>query len=164
MNRAVILAGGRGTRLRPYTMSLPKPLMPVDDTPILEIILRQLAHCGFDHVTLAVNHQAELLKAYFHDGSRWSLRVATALLMRCVAVEQFGNLAKATFHENFFHTAEIVFGGGDGGWRIIPSANQCLAENREWPRPRGAIVIRRFAARIFVAFITTTIRLAGIAQ
>src|SRR5205085_8597498 len=75
VNRAVILAGGRGTRLRPYTVSLPKPLMPVDDTPILEIILRQLAHCGFDHVTLAVNHQAELLKAYFHDGSRWSLRV-----------------------------------------------------------------------------------------
>jgi NDP-sugar pyrophosphorylase family protein len=79
VNRAVILAGGRGTRLRPYTVSLPKPLMPVDDTPILEIILRQLARCGFDHVTLAVNHQAELLKAYFHDGSRWNLRVDYSL-------------------------------------------------------------------------------------
>ena len=79
MTRAVILAGGRGTRLRPYTVSLPKPLMPIDDLPILEIIVRQLASHGFDHVTLAVNHQAELLKAYFQDGSRWNLRIDYSL-------------------------------------------------------------------------------------
>jgi NDP-sugar pyrophosphorylase family protein len=79
MTRAVILAGGRGTRLRPYTISLPKPLMPIDDAPILEIIIRQLAARGFDHVTLAVNHQAELLKAYFQDGRRWNLRIDYSL-------------------------------------------------------------------------------------
>lgn len=79
MSRAVILAGGRGTRLRPFTISLPKPLMPIVDQPILEIIIRQLAVQGFDHITLAVNHQAELLKAFFGDGSRWNVKVDYSL-------------------------------------------------------------------------------------
>jgi NDP-mannose synthase len=79
MTRAIILAGGRGTRLRPYTVSLPKPLMPIVDLPILEIIIRQLSRRGFDHITLAVNHQAELLKAYFNDGSRWQVRIDYSL-------------------------------------------------------------------------------------
>lgn len=75
MSRAVILAGGKGTRLRPYTVVLPKPLMPVGEYPILEVILRQLAVCGFDHITMAVNHQAELIKAFFGDGSKWNLKI-----------------------------------------------------------------------------------------
>src|ERR1043165_6164054 len=58
--RAVILAGGRGTRLRPYTVVLPKPLMPIGDYPILEVIVRQLARAGFSRITLAVNHQEVL--------------------------------------------------------------------------------------------------------
>ncbi len=73
--RAVLLAGGKGTRLRPYTVVLPKPLVPVGDYPILEIIVRQLAHDGFDHLTFAVNHQAELINAFFGDGSRWKIRI-----------------------------------------------------------------------------------------
>jgi NDP-sugar pyrophosphorylase family protein len=73
--RAVVLAGGRGTRLRPYTVVLPKPLMPVGDYPILEVIVRQLAGFGFDHVTLAVNHQAEIIKAFFQDGGKWGIRI-----------------------------------------------------------------------------------------
>ena len=77
--RAVILAGGLGTRLRPYTVSLPKPLMPIIDRPILEIIIRQLVRCGFDHLTLAVNHQADLLKAFFGDGSRWGVLIDYSL-------------------------------------------------------------------------------------
>jgi NDP-mannose synthase len=79
MARAVILAGGRGTRLRPFTISLPKPLMPIVDQPILEIIIRQLAGQGFNYITLAVNHQAELLKAFFGDGSRWSVKIDYSL-------------------------------------------------------------------------------------
>jgi NDP-sugar pyrophosphorylase family protein len=79
MKRAVILAGGRGTRLRPYTVSLPKPLMPVVDAPILEIIVKQLAARGFERITLAVNHQAELFKAYFTDGSKWGIRIDYSL-------------------------------------------------------------------------------------
>jgi NDP-sugar pyrophosphorylase family protein len=77
--RAVILAGGRGTRLRPYTVALPKPLMPVGDKAILEIILRQLKAAGFDHVTLAVNHQAEILMAVFGDGSKLSMTIDYSL-------------------------------------------------------------------------------------
>src|SRR3954463_15356694 len=77
--RAVILAGGKGTRLRPYTIVLPKPLMPVGEYSILEVIIRQLAHFGVDHIPLAVNHQAELLRAYFGDGSRWNVRIDHSL-------------------------------------------------------------------------------------
>ena len=77
--RAIVLAGGRGTRLRPYTVALPKPLMPVGEWPILEIIVRQLASQGFDHVSLAVNHQADLLRAYFGDGARWNVRIDYSL-------------------------------------------------------------------------------------
>jgi len=73
--RAVILAGGKGTRLRPYTWVLPKPLMPIGEYPILEIIIRQLAFYGFDHITLAVNHQAELIKAFFGTGENFGIRI-----------------------------------------------------------------------------------------
>ena len=78
-NRAVVLAGGRGTRLRPYTVVFPKPLMPLGDYPILEVIVRQLANDGFDHITLAVNHQAELIKAFFGTGDRWNVRIDYSL-------------------------------------------------------------------------------------
>ena len=73
--RAIILAGGKGARLRPYTVVLPKPLMPVGEYPVLEIIIRQLAFHGFDHITLTVNHQAEIIKAFFGDGSKWNLKI-----------------------------------------------------------------------------------------
>jgi NDP-mannose synthase len=77
--RAVILAGGIGSRLRPYTLSLPKPLLPVGDKPILEIIVQQLAKFGFNHLTMAVNHQAELFSAYFGDGRKWGVRITYSL-------------------------------------------------------------------------------------
>jgi NDP-mannose synthase len=73
--RAVILAGGLGTRLRPYTVVLPKPLMPIGDFPILEVVIRQLVNNGFDHITLAVNHQAALIRAFFGDGSDWNVLI-----------------------------------------------------------------------------------------
>jgi NDP-sugar pyrophosphorylase family protein len=74
--KAIILAGGKGTRLAPYTTVLPKPLMPIDDIPILEIVIRQLAHHGFKDITLAVGHLAELLMAYCRDGSQYNLRLS----------------------------------------------------------------------------------------
>jgi len=60
------MAGGRGTRLKPFTMVLPKALVPVGDTPILEILVRQLRHRGFDDLVLTVGYLGELLEAYFH--------------------------------------------------------------------------------------------------
>jgi len=77
--RAVILAGGKGTRLRPYTVVLPKPLMPIGDYPILEVIIRQLKGYGFTHITMAVNHQAEIIKAFFGDGSKWNIKIDYSL-------------------------------------------------------------------------------------
>jgi NDP-sugar pyrophosphorylase family protein len=77
--QAVILCGGKGKRLRPYTVVLPKPLMPVGEYPILEVIIRQLALQGFDQITLAVNHQAELITAFFGDGSKWNIPIDYSL-------------------------------------------------------------------------------------
>lgn len=74
--RAVILAGGKGTRLAPYTTVLPKPLMPIGDLPILEILLRRLERAGIRDVTLSVGYLSSLLEAYFGDGGRWGLRIA----------------------------------------------------------------------------------------
>ena len=59
--RVVILAGGKGTRLRPYTAVFPKPLIPIGDMPILEVVLRQLKSFGFRKITISVNHLADLL-------------------------------------------------------------------------------------------------------
>jgi NDP-sugar pyrophosphorylase family protein len=73
--RAVILAGGKGTRLKPYTITLPKPLVPVGDKPILELIIIQLERYGFNHITITVNHMAEIIKAFFGNGAKWNVKI-----------------------------------------------------------------------------------------
>ncbi len=73
--KAVILAGGKGTRLAPYTHILPKPMMPVGDRSILEVILGQFSRAGISEVTLAVGHLASLMQSYFGDGSRFNLKI-----------------------------------------------------------------------------------------
>ncbi len=73
--QAVILAGGKGTRLRPYTTVLPKPLMPLGDWPILEIILRQLHGMGVRRVILAVGYMGQLFRAFFENGERLGLEI-----------------------------------------------------------------------------------------
>lgn len=74
--QALILAGGKGARLRPYTTVLPKPLMPVGDYPILEIILRQLKHAGVTKIILAVGYMSQLFQAFFQDGGRYGLEIS----------------------------------------------------------------------------------------
>jgi NDP-sugar pyrophosphorylase family protein len=74
----VVLAGGKGTRLMPYTTSLPKPLVPVGEYPILDILLRQLARQGFRKITLAVGHLAGLIQAYFKEGRDWGVELSYA--------------------------------------------------------------------------------------
>ncbi|NJC98097.1 MAG: nucleotidyltransferase family protein, partial [Anaerolineae bacterium] len=73
--KAVVLAGGKGTRLAPYTKVLPKPLMPIGDMPILEVILRQMKMAGIHKVILTVGHLSELLRAFFQDGHQWGLQI-----------------------------------------------------------------------------------------
>ena len=73
--KAVVLAGGKGARLAPYTTILPKPLMPIDDMPILEVLLRQIKRSGITDVTLTVGHLSGLLKAFFQGGHQWGLNI-----------------------------------------------------------------------------------------
>src|SRR6202041_2770704 len=75
LKRAVILAGGEGTRLRPYTTVLPKPLMPIGDRPVLDIVVRQLKAHGFGGTAMATGHLAELIEAFFRDGSGYGIPV-----------------------------------------------------------------------------------------
>ncbi|NQU44110.1 NTP transferase domain-containing protein [bacterium] len=77
--RVVIMAGGQGARLRPYTTVLPKPLLPVGDRPVLEHVLGRVAKAGLRRVTVSVGHLAELIQAFFGDGSRWDLDIDYAI-------------------------------------------------------------------------------------
>ena len=71
----MILAGGKGTRLAPYTTVLPKPLMPIGDRAILDVVVRQLASYGYTRLTFAVGYLAHLIKAVFGDGSQWGVSI-----------------------------------------------------------------------------------------
>jgi NDP-sugar pyrophosphorylase family protein len=74
--KAVILAGGKGTRLAPYTTVFPKPLMPIDGMPILEVVVRQLAHFGIKELIFTVSRQSEpLLSAYFGNGRQFGVKI-----------------------------------------------------------------------------------------
>ena len=73
--RAIIQAGGKGTRMLPYTQVIPKPLLPVGGYPVIEILVRQLVDQGFDHITVTCGHLACLLRAFLGDGSRWGAKI-----------------------------------------------------------------------------------------
>jgi NDP-mannose synthase len=73
--RAVILAGGKGTRLHPYTTILPKPLMPICDMPILEVVIRQLRNAGIRNIAISVGYLASLIESYFGDGKKWDVNI-----------------------------------------------------------------------------------------
>ncbi len=75
IDRAVILAGGRGRRLAPYTFVIPKPIVPIGTTPILDIVLRQLAYYGFKRATIALGHMSEIVRAVAGDGSKHGLAI-----------------------------------------------------------------------------------------
>ena len=74
--KAVVLAGGKGTRLAPYTSILPKPLLPIGEMPILEVLLRQMKTVGIEDVVLTVGHLSELLRAFFQNGERLGINIA----------------------------------------------------------------------------------------
>lgn len=72
---AVIITGGKGTRLAPYTKVLPKGLLPVGDRPMLETIVLQLRSYGFTNITMACGYMADLIQTYFGDGSRFGVQI-----------------------------------------------------------------------------------------
>jgi NDP-sugar pyrophosphorylase family protein len=75
VTQAVIMAGGKGTRLHPYSALFPKPLMPLGDMPVLELLLRRMKNAGITDVILAVNHLGHLIEAFFGDGANLGLRI-----------------------------------------------------------------------------------------
>lgn len=68
--KAIILAGGKGTRLKPYTTVFPKPLVPIGDMPVLDIVVRQLYIYGFNDIVISVGYLSELIQAYFLNSSK----------------------------------------------------------------------------------------------
>ncbi|MDD5680405.1 MAG: sugar phosphate nucleotidyltransferase [Candidatus Omnitrophica bacterium] len=73
--KVIILAGGKGTRLKPYSISIPKPLVPMGEYPILEIVIRRFKKYGFNDIVLSVNHMSELIKSYFGDGKKLGVKL-----------------------------------------------------------------------------------------
>ena len=74
--RAIILAGGKGTRLQPYTAAIPKPLVPIGNNKvILEVIINQLSKQGFKHITITISHFGNLIMSYFGDGSKFGVKI-----------------------------------------------------------------------------------------
>lgn len=96
--RAIILAGGKGVRLRPFTTLIPKPLIPIEDIPITEILIGQLKYYGFNRVTLAVGYMAEMIKAYFKDGKKWQVKID--YVKEDKPLGTIGPLAKIKFKED----------------------------------------------------------------
>jgi len=74
--KAIVLAGGKGTRLAPYTKVLPKPLIPIGDMPILEIMIEQMKRAGVEEVILTTGHLASLLRAFFQDGEQFGVKIS----------------------------------------------------------------------------------------
>jgi NDP-sugar pyrophosphorylase family protein len=73
--QAVILAGGKGRRLRPYTTILPKPMMPIGEKPILGIIIEKLAESGITDIVITVGYLSGIIQAYFGDGKRFGVNI-----------------------------------------------------------------------------------------
>src|SRR5215470_7891383 len=91
--RAVILAGGRGTRLAPYTTVIPKPLLPVGDKPILEIICRQLARAGFSRITLSLGYMSDYFRTFLAQNRSLRRIVAIDFVEEEVPTGTAGSLA-----------------------------------------------------------------------
>ena len=103
--QAVILAGGKGTRLLPYTTVLPKPLLPIGDMPILEIIIRQLKKYGINDVIISVGYLAGLIETFFGDGSKLGVDITYSM-----ENEPLGTAGPLSLIDNFNETFLLMNG------------------------------------------------------
>ncbi|MBX7245992.1 MAG: NTP transferase domain-containing protein [Candidatus Sumerlaeaceae bacterium] len=76
MPRALIMAGGEGKRLRPFTNSIPKPLLPIGRKPVAQIIVERLRDCGITTLTMSLEYAADLVRAYFQDGRQFGVTIS----------------------------------------------------------------------------------------
>ncbi len=98
------MAGGKGTRLRPYTKIVPKPLLPLGDTPILEIVIKQLKNEGFTDVIVTTGYQGKLIRAYFDDGSKFGVKVDYTIEEEALGTVGALSLARDRLTESFLIT------------------------------------------------------------
>lgn len=102
---AIVLAGGKGVRLKPFTTVLPKPLLPVGDIPILEVVLRQLKFYGFKKIVLSVNYLAKLIQTLISDGSELGLEIRY-----CLEEKPLGTAGSIALIENLSDTFLVLNG------------------------------------------------------
>lgn len=79
IDTAIILAGGLGTRLRPLTDKIPKPLLPIQNKPIIEHLILNLKEHGIKHIILSIGYKAEQIQNYFQNGSKWNINITYSL-------------------------------------------------------------------------------------
>jgi NDP-sugar pyrophosphorylase family protein len=91
--RAIILAGGKGTRLRPFTANFPKPLVPLGDTPVVEVLIKRLLDFGITDVTLTLGHLAELIQAYFLQRRELTAKLSMDFVVECAPTGTAGSLS-----------------------------------------------------------------------
>lgn len=91
--RAVVLAGGKGTRLQPFTINFPKPLMPLGDRPVLEVLMERLVAHGITDITISLGHMAELIKAYFEQKPQWKEKIRLRFVQESVPLGTAGALS-----------------------------------------------------------------------
>jgi mannose-1-phosphate guanylyltransferase len=91
--KAMILAAGKGTRVRPITYTIPKPLIPILQKPVMEFLLELLRQHGFDQVVVNVSHLADEIESYFRDGQRFGVQIAYSLRVALSMVNWLGRLS-----------------------------------------------------------------------
>ena len=99
--KAFILAGGKGSRLLPYTTNFPKPLMPIKDKPILEIVIDRLRQAGITDIIFGTGHLAELLQAFFGDGGKFGVNISYSREDEPLGTAGPLNLVRDEFTETF---------------------------------------------------------------
>ena len=99
--KSVILAGGKGTRLKPYTTNFPKPLMPVGEKPILEVVINQLKKANITDIIITTGHLEELIRAFFMDGKKYGVKITYSVEDQPLGTAGPLNLLRSQLTETF---------------------------------------------------------------
>ena len=137
--KAMILAAGKGTRVRPITYTIPKPMIPILQKPVMEFLLELLRQHGFDQIMVNVSHLANEIESYFRDGQRFGVQIAYSFEGRIVdgelmgeAIGSAGGMRKIQDFSPFFDDTFVVLCGD----ALI---DLDLTEAVKWHREKGSI-------------------------
>jgi mannose-1-phosphate guanylyltransferase len=137
--KAMILAAGKGTRVRPITYTTPKPMIPILQKPVMEFLVELLRHHGFDQIMVNVSHLAEEIENYFRDGQRFGVEIAYSFEGRIEngqlvgdAIGSAGGMRRIQDFSPFFDDTFVVLCGD----ALI---DLDLTAALEWHRKKGAI-------------------------